>query len=57
VLQITNESAREIYFKNDEYYYCDTHKKVEEEIRTGYFTTALRPNSPCKTKRGNLKIL
>ena len=53
MLQITSESVREVYFKNDEYYYCDTHEKVEEELRAGYFTTALRPSSKSKVKRGN----
>ena len=57
MLQITSDNVREVYYKDDEYYYCDTHEKVEEEFRAGYFTTALRPSSKSKTKRGNRDIL
>jgi hypothetical protein len=56
MLQDDYQNVPEVYFKDNKYYYADTHEKVLDDFRGGHYTVDFRPNSRTK-KRGNRKGL
>jgi hypothetical protein len=56
MLQNDSQNVPDVYFKDNEYYYSDTHEKVLDVFRGGHYSIDFRPNSKTK-KRGNRKVL
>ena len=56
MLQVTNNSVREIFSQNGEYYYKDTGERVEDSKRLNFHAAVFSKSLP-KTKAHNQEAL